>query len=403
MKRSTPIFKILAAFVVLGVLSVLGIQVWQKAANPQVITRVYYAQSEQTVPVEGWIVRQEECFHTESGTLIHACREGEKVGAGQTLATAYSSVGALETVKAIEEKQLQLEQLEYALESYLDPDAAMKLDDSITENLRTLRGELSQGDYSSAAENISELKGNILKRSHTYSSGTEIQAQINAVKKEIASLRGDLSGVTTIRAKRPGTYSAVCDGYEEELTPAFLEDLTPSKLDAVSGGGAGGSVGKLIYGSRWYFACSLPEEAVGLIRSSGSLKLRLSKGLERDVAVSVVSVSAAEDGRQAVVLCCDEYMAQITQLRRQTATLILDSYEGLRIPANALRLDEDGRSGVYCLVGATARFKAVDVIYYGEGYTLVRAAEGTTGSRILRSGDQIIVTAGELYDGKVVQ
>ena len=54
-------------------------------------------------------------------------------------------------------------------------------------------------------------------------------------------------------------------------------------------------------------------------------------------------------------------------------------------------------------LGFTAAFKPVDVVYRGDGYTLVRAAKDATGSDILRAGDEVIVTAGELYDGKVVR
>ena len=104
-----------------------------------------------------------------------------------------------------------------------------------------------------------------------------------------------------------------------------------------------------------------------------------------------------------MVLRSDKYLSQVTQLRHLTAELLLDSYSGLRIPANALRLNDEGQSGVYCVVGFTAAFKPVDVVYRGDGYTLVRAADGATGSDILRAGDEVIVTAGELYDGKVVR
>ena len=54
-------------------------------------------------------------------------------------------------------------------------------------------------------------------------------------------------------------------------------------------------------------------------------------------------------------------------------------------------------------MGFAADFKPVDVVYQGEGYTLVRAHKEATGGNILRSGDEVIVTASELYDGKVVQ
>ena len=403
MKHSTPIFKILAACVLAGVLLLFGLQLWQYFSDPLTTTMVYKAETEVTISADGWVIREEETFHTEGGTLIHALNEGEKVGVGQLLVSAYSSHGALETVKKIEEKTLQLQQLEFALSSYMDPDAALKLDGNITEGLLALRGSLSRNDYTAAAEEVAHLKGNILKRSYSYSSAPEIQEEIRAVQRELSELRSSLSGVTTVRAKRPGTYSSMCDGYEETLNPAFLEDLTPAKLAEIAAGGREDAAGKLIYGDTWYYAFTLSQSEAARVLDSDRVLLRFPKGLEQDVAVEIVSVSEVQDGKQAIVVSCDKYMAQVTQLRRQTATVVLGSHSGLRIPANALRLNEAGQSGVYCLVGFAADFKPVDVIYRGDGYTLVRAAASATGGDILRSGDEVIVTASQLYDGKVVQ
>lgn len=403
MKNSTPLFKILAGFVLAGVVLLFGLQLYQYFSNPLTTTMVYQAETEVTIRVDGWVVREEESFHTDSGTLLHAFDEGEKVGVNQTIATAYSSSGALETVKKIEEKQQQLQQLEFALTSYLDPDAALKLDGDITEGLLALRGDLSRNDYTAAAEDISQLKGDILKRSFSYESVSDIQQEIRVLQQEISSLRSSLSGVTSVRAKRPGIFSAVCDGYEGLLTPATLEGVLPSALASVSGSDRVGNVGKLIYGDTWYYAFTADEAEVERIRNAGQVQLRFSKGLQQDVAVSIVSVSPVENGQHAVVVSCDKYISQVTQLRRQTATLVLGSHSGLRIPANALRLNEQGQSGVYCKVGFTAEFKPVDVVYRGDGYTLVRAAESAVGGDILRAGDDVIVTASQLYDGKVVQ
>ena len=403
MKHSTPIFKILAGFVLVGVLLLFGMQSWQYFSNPLATTLVYKAETEVTIATDGWVVREEESFHTEGGTLVHALREGEKVGVDQLMASAYSSSGALEIVKRMEEKSLQLQQLEFALSSYMDPDAALKLDGTITEELLALRSKLSRNDYSSAAEEVSQVKGNILKRSYSFASATDIQNEIREVQADLASLRSSLSGVTNIRARQPGIYSAVCDGYEQTLTPDYLENLTPGKLAQITAGTREGNVGKLIYGDVWYYAFTLTEKETAQLLDSDTVRLRFAKGLQQDVEVDIVSVSEAENGRQAIVVSCDKYMSQVTQLRHQTATLVLGSHSGLRIPANALRLNTNGQSGVYCLVGFMADFKPVDVVYRGDGYTLVRAAEGATGGDILRSGDEVIVTASELYDGKVVQ
>ena len=403
MKHSTPIFKLLACCVLAGVVLMFVLQVRQYFSDPMTTALVYRSETEVSIQTDGWIVREEESFHTDGGTLIHALREGEKVGVNQLLASAYSSSGALEIVKQIETKTLQLQQLEFALSSYMDPDAALKLDSDITEGLLTLRGNLSRNDYSAASEEISRLKGNILKRSYSYSSAEEIQTEVRAVQQELSLLRDSLSGVTSIRADRPGTYSAVSDGYESVLTPAFLEEVTPAKLEGIGGAGKEGNVGKLIYGDTWYYAFSLSDEETEQVLQSDGLRLRLSKGLQQDVTVELVSVSESWNGKRAVVVSCDKYMAQVTQLRRQSAVLVLDRYSGVRIPANALRLTKEGQSGVYCLVGFTAEFKPVEVVFRGDGYTLVRPADDAALGDILRPGDEVIITAGELHDGKVIK
>lgn len=188
--------------------------------NPYATTRVYTSTTEESVEASGWLVREEEAFRSEAGTLSHTRDEGEKVGKGQVIATAYDSPGALEAVAQIQAKRLQLEQLEYALSSYLNPDAALKLDGSISDEIMTLRKNLTGGDYTAASGDLSQLKAAIVKRSRAYTSSQEIKTEIAAVQDEIDSLQAGLTGATDITAPRAGTYSAVCDGYESVLTPA---------------------------------------------------------------------------------------------------------------------------------------------------------------------------------------
>ena len=53
------------------------------------------------------------------------------------------------------------------------------------------------------------------------------------------------------------------------------------------------------------------------------------------------------------------------------------------------------------MVGVKAVFKPAEVLYNGDGFVLLRPAS-TIKSRILRSGEEVILTANNLYDGKVV-
>ncbi len=401
--KSSPAFKILSGVILAAVVLYFGIQIYRYYANPFSTTLTYQATAEDSIPMTGWIVRDEETFHSDAATVTHALGEGQKVGYHQTIAMAYDNPQALDTVTEIQTLELQLQQLEFALTSYLDADAALKLDSSITGSILTLRQNLSGGDYSSAADDISALKAAVLKSSHSYESAEDVQANIRQVKQQISDLRASLTGAQAIVAQRPGTYSAVCDGYESVLTPAFLDGVTPSALRGVSAGENSGNVGKLIYGDRWYYTAAIDADRAASLTVGQAATLRLAKGMTQDAPVRVESISREEDGQVAVVLSCDEYMAEITLLRHQAAELILRSYTGLRIPTTALRLDEDGSTGVYCVVGVSARFKPVTVVYQGDGYTLVRPARDAEGSAILRSGDEIIVTANRLENGVVVQ
>ncbi len=402
-KATSPGLRVLPMAVLAAVLLYFAMQVYNYFSDPLTTTLVYESQAEDVVSLDGWLVRDEEALPAQSGTVSHALEEGQKVGVGQTVATVYGDESALQTVSRMETLELQLQQLEFALTSYLDPDAALKLDTSITGDILTLRQTLTAGDYAAADSDLATLKAAVLKRDQSYTSQEEIQSQIKSVESELAQLKSSLSGAVRVTAKSSGTYSAVCDGYETVLTPSFLEELTPSKLSAVRPTSDHGSMGKLIYGDTWYYAVSLPYEQAQTIKTMGSVNIRLAKGFEQTIRMQVVSVSAEEDGQAAVVLSSRKYLAQTTLLRHQAADAVLHTYEGLRVPANALRVSGEGVTGVYCVDGENASFRPVELLYQGENYALVRPAEGASDTRTLRAGDEVIATAGELFDGKVIR
>ena len=403
MRKTSPLMKILPIAVLAAVLFYFAVQLYNYLSDPVSTTLVTEGQAEDTIALNGWLLRDEEVLPAQSGTLSRERQEGDRVGVGQVLATVYADDGALQTVSQIETLELQLQQLQFALTSYLDPDAALKLDTSITGDILTLRQTLTGGDYTAADSDIAQLKAAVLKRDHPYTSQEEIETEIKAVEGQISSLKASLSGAATVTAKAAGTYSAVCDGYETVLTTAFLEDVTPGKLARLQPAGTESSMGKLIYGDTWYYVVSLPEELAAQLKALGTVTLRFAKGFDQNLRMQVTDVSAAENGQAAVTLSCRKYLAQTTLLRHQAADVILRTYEGLRVPSNALRVSEEGVTGVYCLDGVTAAFRPVTVLYQGQGYALVRPADGAADTRTLRAGDEVIASAGALHDGKVIQ
>ena len=403
-KHSSPLLKVLPIAVLAAVLLYFAAQVYNYFADPLTITMVYESQAEDTLSMDGWLVRTEEPLPGQSGTVSRAVQEGQRVAAGETVATVYSDDSALQTVSRIETLELQLQQLEFALTSYLDPDAALKLDTSITDDILALRQTLTQGDYASAESDLATLKAAVLKRDYgAYESQETIQSQVKTVESELTQLRASLSGAGTVRAKASGTYSAVCDGYESVLTEEFLKDVTPSRLKSLKAGTAESNVGKLIYGDTWYYAVTLPADQAAELKTMGRVSVRLAKGFDQSIRMTVESVSREENGEAVVVLSSTRYLAQTTLLRHQAADAVLHTYQGLRVPANALRVSEDGTTGVYCVDGENASFRPVTLVYQGAGYALVTPADGVSDTRTLRAGDQVIATSGELHDGKVIR
>lgn len=400
--RSTPIFKILSAAVLAAVVVLLGVQTYRYFHRPLSVSAAYTSQVSDSISVTGWVVRQETALPEASGTLLRQVQEGEKVHAGQTVAVSYASKSALETVKELEDAELKLQQLQFARSSFLDSDAALRVDSDVSDSILGLRTVVAGGDYSVAAEAMAGVKTAVLKRSYSYESLDQIDAEIESTRSSISSLQDRLSGATAVQTAAAGYFSGSTDGCEGTLTPAFLEGVTPSQLNGLSASAAVKSAGKIITSSTWYYAAVLPAAEAEELEVGQEVTLRLSKGLKQDAPAHVQSISNQEDGQVAVVFACTRYISQVTLLRRQQAEIILREYSGIRVPTAALRMDESGQLGVYCQIGAYVYLNPVDLIYKGSGFCLVQRAEGASGERALRQGDLVISTAQQLTDGMIL-
>lgn len=399
--RSTPIFKILSLAVLVAVVTLLGIEGYRYFHRSVSVSVAYTGQVTDSLSVTGWVVRQETPLPDTSGTLLRQVQEGEKVHAGQTVAMAYASKSALEVVSQLEDAELKLQQLQFARSSFLDSDAALKVDSDISDSILRLHIATADGDYATATQEMSAMKTAVLKRSYSYESLEQIDQAIAQTRSDISTLQNQLSGATSVKTAVAGVYSGSTDGSEEALTPDFLTDVTPARLDALSTGSAVKSAGKIITDNTWYFAANIPAQQARELQVGQEVTLRLSKGLQQDAPAYVQSISAEEDGQVAVVLSCTRYISQVTLLRHQQGEILLREYKGLRVPSAALRMDEDGSLQLFCRLGAYVYSKPVDLVYRGDGFCLVRSAQGAADARILRQGDLVISTARALTDGMI--
>ena len=418
MKNSSFGTKCLLLAVTLGVLAYFGIQGLQYLGDPLTTTLAYNYQVEEGMDLSGYVVRREQVLADEASGLLRLQRsEGEKVGAGGTVALVYADQASLDRQREIDELSGRIEQLQFAQEASLGSEVSLKLDAQIMRSLLDYRAELAAGRLDNAEEHETELKSLVLKRDYTYSDTEDLSGQIAELQSQLKELKAQAaSSVRAVKAPVSGVYSAVVDGYETVLTPGLLADMTPSQLNAVQADETLTSqTGKLILGDSWYYAVTMSaDQAKALRDSGGTMTLRFAKGVEQDQTVTLYAVGPEEQGRVVVTFRGEYNMAQVTLLRRQSGQLIWRTVAGIRVPNEALRaantkVDQEGNRttveslGVYCVVGMEARFKPVEVLYSGDGFVLVRSTAASDQESLrLRPGDEIIISAKDLYDGKVV-
>lgn len=408
MKSTSLSTKFITALLLLAVIAYFGVQGYRYVTDPETTAIVYRYRSEQAIAVRGYVVREEQVVDCAETLLELTHAEGEHIGAGDTIATVYRSAEALRATQELEALRAQKEQLEYARNAANDTETALKLDSEIRDQILSVRAAYEAGSFSALDALSDRLKTTVLKREYAYNGSEELGARLEELDAQIREASAASGGTTRVTASVSGTYSAVADGYEGVLTPESLADMTPSGLAAVSPQSVSSTVGKIVSGSKWYFAASVSEADAAKLRIGQRLTLRMASGVDFDLPVTLTRVSEAENGNCLVVTESDKYLAYVTLLREQNAEIVIDEYEGLRIPKNALRVNGDGVSGVYCLIGRTAYFKPVNIIYQGGEYCLVEpgrieaATESQKSLLTLRTNDEVIISAGELYNGKVV-
>ena len=207
---------------------------------------------------------------------------------------------------------------------------------------------------------------------------------------------GERLGAGTVPSV-PGSalYYRSCDGLES-LSPALLEDLDVQALRALlAQKPSSPEGGRLVLDFAWYYAALV--SAGEPVPDSGRCRV-LFEGFDVPAEAEILSLSAEENGRRALVLRLtlggDEYM----KLRKCKAELIFSEYSGLGLPEGAVQTDEDGNNFVYTTTAGVVERRAVDIIYSEGDMCIAAFSSGADG---LREGNLVIVSGQENDEDKV--
>ncbi len=417
MKQGKPLITLVVLILAATVAVYFAAYIYNALDDPYRTTQVYAYTSYDSVTVEGLVVREARVLPAQPGILEITRAEGEKVGTGQEIALVYRDSQAQANQVQIEELEMEIELLEYAIDQGGDLDSAARLDEDILQAVVGLRASYALGDCTQLRDQVMNVKSSVLKRGYTYGEGltpADLTARLRQLKEELTVLtRQSARATTRVTAPEPGVFSSLVDGYESLLTPDTVLQLTPSALQELIDNPAGeesGALGKLLTSNTWYFAANLPKQSAERLTEGKTATLRFSGELNREVEMTVEQIGPTEQNKTLVVFSSSRYLILTTLLRCQTVELIFDRWSGLRIPKQALHLEEvtrtDDKTGepvsvqilaVYALVNGHAELREVEIVHEGEDYYVVRSVG--TGPKVLRAEDTIITEATGLRDG----
>ena len=350
----------------------------------------------------GFVVRDEAVIQSGYGITVLSAAEGEHVSAGASIATGYLTDGAQQRQSRIQTLRAQLQQLNFAYQYSANAADQAALDAEIKSSLAAMSRYTARRDMNSASDLAPELKGLVLRRSSDDTDADSLQLQIDALEQELDDLLSQAENDTkAVRVSAAGYFSGVVDGYESVLTPDMLDTLSVPDYQALQPKPVeSGAIGKLIHGDTWYYVTAVPADEAREVKAGDSVQVTFARDFYEKIDMRVERAGNNEAGYRLLVLSCDRYMQNVTLLREQSADVIFASYPGLRVPKDAVRVDENGQPGVYVLESAVARWKAVTILHdNGESYVVELDKTKTSN---LWPGDEVIVNAKNLYDGKVV-
>ena len=401
MKQGKSYFTVILWILLAAIAAYFGYNVVSSLYAPLMTATVTPYEAGAGYYASGFVVREEELLYSQYGTTVLNCAEGAHVAANDTVATGYRSEDAKTRQTRIDEMSGQIEQLQYAWSAVSSVYDQAALDADIAGDLAQLSRYLALRDMNSVSDLSPELKGLILRRTGSDSDSGSLQARISTLQAELETLEAQSAGDTSaILAGKAGTFSAAVDGYESVLTLERLMEMTVAEFESVQPDETdANAIGRLVTSATWYYACVVPASELPGVEEGDRATLTFARDYYQPVTMRVARLGGNEAGSRLLVLSSDRALQNVTLLRQQSAEIVFTSYSGLRVPKSAVRV-ENGQTGVYILEGTLAKWKPITILHdTGESYVVTLDTSSTNN---LWPGDELIINAKNLYDGKVV-
>lgn len=379
-------------------------QIWNIAIllNPPVKSEmVRYGTIENAEDYDGIVIRDENVILSDSsGVLESVVSENDVVKKGKHIASVY--MGGMDSQTQAKLKQINARIAEITGSQVgnlpFENDKA-KIDNHISTRVSDMIININDKNI----RNVSELKNdlNILisKKLEISGESGNAMAILDDLKNQKEQYEQRLSSTKqNLYAPKSGIYSTVIDGFEQVLSGKSMKSMTVADFKTINdkeqelNPGPQSPVCKIVSNVEWYAAILVDSKKASEMTSGQSVYIKL--GENTDEYKATVSYISPVDGKKCVVgVTATEYSEEAMKTRKTKITLITEKHNGIKIPVEAIRVN-NGVQGVYTVTEGLMKFKTAEIVYKDNKYAIVK--ENTIGNSSVLLYDEVVIDAKEV-------
>jgi putative membrane fusion protein len=267
--------------------------------------------------------------------MVKIKAEGEKVSKDSSIFRYYTK-GEEGLIKKIEELDVKIDEAMQKEKGIFSSDIKL-LDSKIEKKIDEIYNENEIDKINEAKKEIEESVTKKAKIAGDLSpSGSYIKRLIN----ERAEYEKQLnSGTEDIKAQSSGIVSYRVDGLENVLTPENFTSISSKLLNDLNL--KTGQIietseesGKVINNFKFYIAIVMDSDRAREAKVGESVKLRVS--MQEELSAKIAYIGEEPDGVRVIIFETTNYIQELISYRKISLDVIWWSYEGLKVPNEAL-------------------------------------------------------------------
>lgn len=349
-------------------------------------TATVYSSAEK-VTFNGVYVRNETIVSGgKNGVLSYPSSDGSKVAKDSVVAYVYRSANDIYINQQIESLKNEVEILKKEQSPGTTVVAQPEFISSlIDEKYRTITTLAARNDLSSLRSESDDFQMLTGIYQIVIGEETDYNDRIEQLEKQIKLLEAKQNNpIDIITVPNSGYFISYVDGYEDILSTDKLSSITADDIkEVIKNDGYNAAkvskkaVGKIVDDYEW--------DLVGIVNPKDAsfnpgkeVKVKLSSTPDL-LTAKITDVIETDDPEECViVLSCEKLNFNLVQYRTERVEIILDDFNGIKVPREAVRFNKNNEKGVYVLLGQRIAFKKVDVIYECDEYLLSAITSDTS-------------------------